>query len=231
MSRRQPGTGNWFLKSAELKAWLNTEGSSFWCPGIPGAGKTTMMGIVIDHLNHIFEHNDDVQVVYAFCDYRDHLNQNLETVLMSLWRHLMRKRVLETHECDSFEANSGGRNMYSQVKKAVAILRAELSRYKRVYILLDALDEFDLEQRADLMATLEDLGSHVNLLVTSRFMEADLLEKHGAHLLEISAMKSDIQKYISGRLRAERRLGQNCAKDPELEAAIAEAIIQKSRGM
>jgi len=56
LSKRQPGTGQWFLGSRQFKDWMGKEGatttststpprerrSELWCPGIPGAGKTTL---------------------------------------------------------------------------------------------------------------------------------------------------------------------------------------------
>ena len=34
LSRRQEGTGRWFLESFEFRAWVDTSGSVLWCPGI-----------------------------------------------------------------------------------------------------------------------------------------------------------------------------------------------------
>ena len=46
--RRQPGTGQWLLDSAEYQTWLKTSKQTLFCPGIPGAGKTILTSIVID---------------------------------------------------------------------------------------------------------------------------------------------------------------------------------------
>ena len=40
INRRQPGTGQWFLDSAEFRAWVDTEKQMPFCPGISGARKT-----------------------------------------------------------------------------------------------------------------------------------------------------------------------------------------------
>lgn len=34
LSRRQEGTGQWFLESSDFCSWLNTAGKVIWCPGI-----------------------------------------------------------------------------------------------------------------------------------------------------------------------------------------------------
>jgi hypothetical protein len=41
IARRQPGTGQWLLDSAEFQEWLKDKERTLFCPGIPGAGKTS----------------------------------------------------------------------------------------------------------------------------------------------------------------------------------------------
>ena len=38
LTRRQAGTDQWLLDSAEFRAWLETDKQTLFCPGIPGAG-------------------------------------------------------------------------------------------------------------------------------------------------------------------------------------------------
>ena len=48
--RRQEGTEQWFVDSPEFKRWLQGSDKTLFCPGIPGAGKTMMAAITIDHI-------------------------------------------------------------------------------------------------------------------------------------------------------------------------------------
>jgi hypothetical protein len=50
ISKRQDGTGLWLLNSKEYKMWIDGRVPTLFCPGIPGAGKTIMSSIVVDHL-------------------------------------------------------------------------------------------------------------------------------------------------------------------------------------
>jgi hypothetical protein len=34
LNRRQTGTGQWLLESAEFKDWVSGSGTTLWCPGI-----------------------------------------------------------------------------------------------------------------------------------------------------------------------------------------------------
>ena len=41
LQQRQPGTGNWFLKSKAFQEWLAGGGKTLWCPGIRTLGFIT----------------------------------------------------------------------------------------------------------------------------------------------------------------------------------------------
>jgi hypothetical protein len=231
LSRRQVGTGTWFLEHATFQSWKCELGACLWCPGIPGAGKTTMMAIAIDHLCEQVQQDLGSVVIYAFCDYRERTSQTVTSMLMSFWRQLVRKRVLTSSECNSLESAYQGRDFHITTEEASELLKVEICRYKHVYLLLDALDEFELEQRANLIDALRRLANNVTLLITSRYLEDDLLGHSGPNTLEITAVEADISRYISGRLKSERRLQQNCLKDSALESSIADVLVRKTRGM
>ena len=42
VNRREPGTRKWLFDSPQWQAWISDEerGTTLYCPGIPGAGKT-----------------------------------------------------------------------------------------------------------------------------------------------------------------------------------------------
>ncbi|GFG15817.1 hypothetical protein IFM61392_09176 [Aspergillus lentulus] len=54
IAQRQKGTGEWLLQSKEFQQWLTQSNQTLFCPGIPGAGKTIIMSIVVDHLYRRF---------------------------------------------------------------------------------------------------------------------------------------------------------------------------------
>ncbi|RYP56734.1 hypothetical protein DL769_009874 [Monosporascus sp. CRB-8-3] len=230
-SSRVPETGTWFVESPQFREWVHNEGDTLWCQGIPGAGKTILVSMAIDHLRHKFLSQNGTQIVYAFCDYKHRGEQDVRTMLASLWKQLARSRVLDIEECETFEATYLKPNVKPAKNEILTILRDEIARYSRIFILLDAFDEFHSDHRTALLVALRDLGPNVNLLVTSRYIETDMFDPKRSRLLEISAADSDIRIYISGRLRSETRLGQHIAKDPVLADEIPRVIIQKAQGM
>lgn len=48
--RVEKGSGTWLLESDQFKRWESDSPETIWCWGIPGAGKTVMASIIINHL-------------------------------------------------------------------------------------------------------------------------------------------------------------------------------------
>ncbi|RPB19252.1 hypothetical protein L211DRAFT_768575, partial [Terfezia boudieri ATCC MYA-4762] len=59
----------------------NTSNRILQCYGMPGAGKTIVSSMVIDHL---LSHYGKQRVAYIYCNYRDKTNQNLLNIMGSI---------------------------------------------------------------------------------------------------------------------------------------------------
>ncbi|KAK3394931.1 nucleoside phosphorylase domain-containing protein [Podospora didyma] len=115
--QRQEGTGQWLLDSPEFKTWLNTSGQTLFCPGIPGAGKTMLTSIVIDHLTSRFANDEDVGIDYVYCDFRRQNEQKPQDLLGNLVKQLSQRKVFSAQaygcrkkflaEIAAVQANSG----------------------------------------------------------------------------------------------------------------------------
>ncbi|KAH6916230.1 hypothetical protein BKA70DRAFT_1395850 [Coprinopsis sp. MPI-PUGE-AT-0042] len=75
LSKATLGTGMWLVKGDKFRLWLEPNGDIkiFWGSGIPGAGKTLLASIVIEHLEALCEESDArVCVCYIYFRYSDH---------------------------------------------------------------------------------------------------------------------------------------------------------------
>jgi Cdc6-like AAA superfamily ATPase len=81
--RQQPGTGQWILDFEEFQTWLDTSRETLFCPGMPGAGKTILSSIVVDHLTSKF-HHENIGIAYIYCNFRRQHEQNIDDLLASL---------------------------------------------------------------------------------------------------------------------------------------------------
>ena len=232
LAARQPGTGEWFLHAPEFLDWKEKPGSMLWCPGIPGAGKTILISTAIDHLQAEYTSNDDVRAIYAFGDYKEQEMQTVPNVLASLWAQLVRGCLLHEKDCKQLDDEYISRSVRPNKGQMVDLLHEEVTRHKRVFVLIDALDEFETNYRADLVGALQALGPNVNLLIMSRFIvEADSSGMKHSQELRISARDSDLNTFIAGSIKGGTRLSQHTRKDNSLHREITDIIIQKAQGM
>lgn len=92
ISRRQEGTGQWLLESAEFRTWGETDKQTLFCPGIPGAGKTILASIMIEKLSTRFHNNKSVGIAYIYCNFRRKDVQKEQDLLASLLKQLSQKQ-------------------------------------------------------------------------------------------------------------------------------------------
>jgi hypothetical protein len=89
LERSQSGDGEWFLQSAEYRAWLEKDGQVLFCPGIPKAGKTVLTAIVIDKLMKMFPNRQTTGIAYIYCN--SHL-RDTNDLIASLLKQLSQSR-------------------------------------------------------------------------------------------------------------------------------------------
>ncbi len=92
LGRRQEGTGTWLLNSDEFQAWPKISKQKLFCQGIPGAGKTMISSIVIDHLETEFMNNGNIGIAYLYCNYRQQQQQKTKDLLSSLLKQLAQRQ-------------------------------------------------------------------------------------------------------------------------------------------
>jgi hypothetical protein len=88
IDRRQEETGQWFLDAPEFNNWIHGSKETLFCPGMPGAGKTMIAALAIDHLSRTIQ-NDTNGVVYIYCNYKTRADQNTTILLAAILRQLV----------------------------------------------------------------------------------------------------------------------------------------------
>jgi NACHT domain len=199
----QKGTGEWFLKSASFKEWLEGEKKTLFCSGIPGTGKTMITSIVVDHLKTSFP-DDKTGKAFLYCMYKRQDDQNVCDLLASLLGQLaVQQSMVPKSICELYDKHrrKGEKSRLSEDK-----IREELysiaKTYSRIFIVIDALDECKTDRiRNKLLSEIYKLqeGSDTSLMVT--FRPSIILERPSSLTeLEIRAHKEDIEEYLSGRM-------------------------------
>jgi Cdc6-like AAA superfamily ATPase len=232
LSRRQAGTGQWLLSSAEFKAWVETDKQTLFCPGIPGAGKTILTAIVVEELFARFEIDGDISIAYLYCNYRRQHEQNLEDLFASLLKQFVQEQPSIPDSVKMLYDRHKDRRTRPSVDEILQLLQSVSAAYSRVFIIVDALDECQISNgcRQKFLSGLVSLQAKcsVNLFVTSRPILSIEKEFKENSKLEVRASEEDVQRYLHEHLF---RLPGFVAQSHELQEEIKTKIGKAADGM
>jgi hypothetical protein len=228
IGRRQDGTGQWLLDSTELQTWLNENKQTLFCPGIPGAGKTMIAAIVIDHLCTKFQNDASVGIACIYCNFRSQDRQKPADLLASLLRQLVQgqpsvpESVKNLYECHKDKPGPPPDDI-------LKVLHAVATDYSRTFIILDALDECQIsdDNRNRFLSEIFNLQTKTgaNLFATSRFIPEIMKKFEGCVSLEIRASDYDVQRYLEGHMsRLPSCVSRSYALQGKIKAKIIEAV-------
>lgn len=231
IGRRQEGTGRWFLDSPEFTTWLNGVKQTLFCPGIPGAGKTTMVSIVIDHLWRKF--NDaKTGIAFLYCNYKRQEEQKAVDLLAALLKQLVQCQQTTPQPLKTLYNCHVQRRSRPSFEEIAEVLRSVVSGYTRVYVVVDALDECldTLGSHSAILAELRILQAEadVRLLATSRCHSNILQEFKAETFLEIRANNTDVERYLESHIS---RLSLCVQDNHTLQQTIKEDITRAVDGM
>ena len=233
ISRRQPSTGEWLLKSDQLKNWMALNNQTLFCPGIPGAGKTMIAAAVIDELHSLFEDDTSVSVLYIYCNFRRQLEQRPIDLLANMLKQLTQKSSSVPQSIDHlYKHHQKGRTRPS-TNEICQALQSVVRAHSKTFIIVDALDECEAADGAlqRFISELFDLQAktQANLLVTSRFIpDIERCFEGRSTKLEIRASDEDLKRYLDGSML---KLPRFVSRSADIQREIKTAIIKAATGM
>jgi hypothetical protein len=232
ISRRQSGTGKWFLATTEFKRWLDGSDKTLFCPGIPGAGKTMMAAIAIDHLCRT-TCGGGIEVAYLFCGYKGTADLDASDYFAAILKQLVQSRPNISAPLTLIYNDCIRRKTKPSLEEILSAIQTICQNYVTVYIIVDALDECsDIHgTREKLINELRQLqvvaAVDLRLMFTSRFLP-DITQKFGSNVLEVRASEEDISCYVADQIL---RLSKCIQRDEELRHTVQSKIIEAVDGM
>lgn len=220
-NQREEGTGKWLLSTSEFQQWVDGREQTLFCPGIPGAGKTTIVSAVADHL-----HQRYYNVAYIYCNFR-HQQQSVLDLLACILRQLVQCQPLMPEICQELyerHKDRGSRPSLDEIKRVLHTVTADLHKS---FVVIDALDECSSHVGSRLLSEVFNLQAKhgVNILVTSRYLPEITSQFEGQPCVEIRAKVQDIEQYLRRQFtRLPAFVARNTALQDEIVAGITNAV-------
>ncbi|KAH8696897.1 ankyrin repeat domain-containing protein [Phaeosphaeriaceae sp. PMI808] len=217
VTRRQEGTGQYEAKT------------TLFYPGIPGAGKTIVAAIAIDHLLDSAQ-NSAYGVAYIYCNYKSQADQDTASILAAILKQLGQGRPSALGPVERLHHKHASRGTRPSLDDAFSALRDVVAQYPYVFIVVDALDECQRETRRQLLSKLLALQKEadIRLTATSRFVPDVEDALRPAIRLEVKASNEDVKQFMVGQIC---RLPRCVQRNKALQDLVQERVVEAVDGM
>ncbi|KAG9496567.1 hypothetical protein J7337_011343 [Fusarium musae] len=202
--QHQPGTGRQFTSSEEFGRWLQTKNTMLFCSGMPGAGKTIITAITVDYLQAKFKDDHGTGVAYVYCNYQPTKKQKVQDLFTSILKQLAQLQRPFPNALKSLYLEKGNEKEKPSADDVKKTLRDIINSFDQVFIMVDAIDEFEATE--SLFSELSSLQEHTlaNLFITSRppaqSLKNTLDKLRGCFRKDIQADDHDVKLYIDQRM-------------------------------
>jgi hypothetical protein len=222
--QRHAGRCHWVKQSQTYQTWLNTEGSTILCTGIPGAGKTVAASVIVSELALLCDKSPGYALAFWFCDFRRHDEHTIEVILSSCLMQLCRAMFSVPQAVKDLFRHYGPKVVppFKEILNAICRVSSELGR---VFLVVDALDECSTNDGCRSMLinaakTIQD-RSKLNLLVTTRDLPDITSKFENTSSLRIGAEDTEIQEWLTSQWD---RLPMFIRNSSILESQVRECI-------
>ena len=231
-------TGKWFLGGSIFQTFKATPQSVLWLHGDSGCGKSVLCSGVIDEICALREKDPRIELAYWYFSVTDKTRTTVDTFLRALIAQLVLECPMPLFLLEAWRARKMGREP-PRVAELMEIVQKILvgKPPHRFFIIVDAVDESEENERAELMQFLRSLAlfeADIHILMTSRTNTAGVekVVKDLANFYNV-AMEGqdsdhDIVAHVSERLENDAALAK---WSPELRKSIKEALVKDAGGM
>ena len=248
-SRREKGTCNWIFELEEYKTWRSsTESSLLWVSGVGGLGKSILMSTVIDGLQGTFKEDKGCSAQYFFCSAGEEATRLVARIKKQLLHQLYQLALSDESsdildksndvilnflgKKDSADSKPGSQQKKSEKATGFEDAYASLAKIfgKKIFLVIDALDECTDRKDAGILKTLQETLSAselpLKIMVCSRpepDIVDDLVDKPEIKVEDHNG--PDIEKAAKARLEALPGLSS------EERALACKSIVGKAKGL
>jgi hypothetical protein len=188
--------------------------------------------IAVDHLCTRLLNDDSVGVAYLYCNFKRREEQKPTDLLLSLLKQLLQERTSVPEVVKSLYERHEHKRTRPSFDEISKVLQSIITDYSRVFIIIDALDEYQVSDggRNRLLTEVFNLQAKTGLYLfaTSRFIPEIMNVFEGSIKLEVRASNEDVQRYLDGHMSL---LPSCVSRSPSLQEKIKTGIIKTVDGM
>ncbi|PVH91677.1 ankyrin [Periconia macrospinosa] len=230
--KRNPQTGEWILQSNEFSEFETGKMKTLLCHGMPGAGKTIISSIVVDHILQTCRKNQTIGACYFYFRYDSTREQTLEVVTGSLLRQLLEWKMDIPEEIGNWVEEHKKEQRTPNWRELMQCLHLAAKEFGEVFVVLDALDEYYAGEASRFFELFDGLRgwqekASVRLFATTRINTEIISHFEPCLRNEIRAHDDDIRIYINSRMHELRKIKNNA----ELKAMVVKKIVEVTGGM
>ncbi|KFY30094.1 hypothetical protein V493_02139 [Pseudogymnoascus sp. VKM F-4281 (FW-2241)] len=199
---------------------------------IPGAGKTILSSIVVDHIDANAQKDTNIGIAYLYCNFRRQDEQTAEGLLASLLKQLAQGLYPLPESVKSLYDSYKEKRTQPTFSEISIALQSVTALYSRSFIVVDALDECRASDgcRTKLLKEIFALQvkSRANIFSTSRFIPEIVEYFKNSMRLEIRASDHDVQRYFDGHMS---ELPTCVIRSLVLQSEVKAEIVKAVNGM
>lgn len=230
----QPGTGQWLLNKAEFKSWMSESKKTLLCQGFPGAGKTILTSVVVNHLHIKFNNDTRVSIAYIYCHYKEQDIQYPENLLASLLKQLLYDQSGLPEDIANFMKRHEDRRTRPSPDELITYIKSVLKLYGMVFIIIDAMDECQISTLKQFLSSIFNLQKRfdIRIFATARpisEIQTEIFCNVGNFsLLDVRASTTDVVAFLEDQMRSFPMIVR---RDDQLQKKIREKISVAVDGM
>ncbi|KAF5656276.1 ankyrin repeat-containing protein [Fusarium circinatum] len=213
-AKHEPGTGQWFLDHPDFEKWVNGDKQILLCQGDPGAGKTVMASVMINHLKSRVTLKDDGHkiasaIIFFYFNSGEREQQRPHHVMWNLLRQLVENLPdpVPHGVADLFERYKADGSASLKIEDIMEAVYDAAASITKLFIVIDAIDEGEEADLKELLPRLFELQNRANTCIaaTSRYLGwiRDIFQRCGPTYasLRIEAANEDVERYLDERLK------------------------------
>ena len=248
-SRREKGTCNWIFELEKYRNWRSsTDSSLLWISGVGGLGKSILMSTVINELWEAFKEEQGCSAQYFFCSAGEDSTRLVARIKKQLL-HQLYQMARSDESSDLLEksndviSNFLGRKDLAdskpgpQQKKSEKLTGFEdayssLAKLldKKIFLVIDALDECTDRKNEGILKTLQDTLSAsklpLKIMVCSR-PEPDIVDD----LADKPAIKVEDHNGPDIEKAAKAKLDELPGLSSDERVVACKSIVEKAKGL